>query len=133
MKKLLFILILISALSAIINAQQGFVDFDNDTISADTNTYSLGQKVKTTLGVIGFEFYKVDVTDSLSICRLEGSMDGDEWTALTGTATLAATTTDGRTLLYTSTLYYLYYRAFLACASGDEVAITYPYFIYKEE
>jgi hypothetical protein len=135
MKKLL-ILVIALALGASLNAQQYIYTFANDTVSADTNTYpSLTGKIKaaSSTGLLSFQFTKVDVTDSLSFARIEGSDNGTTWTILTDNAALVNTTTDGTTKLYLSTpLLYLYYRVRIACAAGDRVAVTSPTLIYKD-
>jgi len=110
----------------------------DDTIKADTNYYpsTSGYIIsKITTGSISFTFTHTDVTDSLKYARLEWSDDLVTWTAApTGTGVLANTTTNGQSKIYLSTpLTALYYRAFLACATGDTVAITNPTLMYKEK
>ena len=110
----------------------------DDTIQADTNYYpsATGYVIsKITTGSISFTFTHTDVADSLSYARLEWSDDRLTWTAATGTGVLTAgKTTDGQSKVYVSTpLTALYYRAALACATGDTVAITNPTLMYKEK
>lgn len=117
------------------NAQKQNKPFDDDTISADTNVYISNVKVTGySTFVVEFAFTKTDVTDSLSVAKMQGSMDNTNWVDLAdATANLTNTTTDGTTILYVVNPVFLYYRGFLACASGDEVAITDPGIYIKED
>lgn len=136
MKYILILALILASVS--VDAQQYYREFADDTIAVDTNYYpsSTGYvKSKVNTGVVTFTFTHTDVADSLAIARLEGRDNTSQtWTALTGTAILSQTTTDGTSKIYTTTpLTYLYYRAFLSCASGDSVAITDPILMYKED
>ena len=117
------------------NAQRQNKLFLNDTVSADTTTYTSNLKVDKYAGVVvNFTFTKIDVTDSLAVAKLQGSNDNSAWIDLAdATANLTNTSTDGTTNLYIVTPIYLYYRGFLACASGDAVAITNARVIIKED
>ena len=134
MRKLLFILFaLIVAINA--NAQKQVKQFASDTISADTNVYVSNTLVKKYSNTsVAFVFTKADITDSLSVAKMQGSMNNSTWVDLTdATANLANTSTDGTTTLYIVNPIYLYYRGFLACASGDAVNVTSAWFVIKED
>lgn len=144
MKNILLIFIVLFAFISIESKGQKYIYPPNssstawdDTIQADTNYYPSATGYLKTPGVVGsvsFTFYHTDVDDSLSYARLEWSDDLVTWTAMTGNAALSETTTDGQDKVYTSTpLLHRYYRAALACASGDTVAITNPTLMRKEE
>ena len=126
-----------------VDAQQYVQTFSNDTVQADTTYFpssssapgtlrpSYGIKSSISTGVVSFTFTHTDVADSLSFAGIEGSNDATNWTSA---ATLAATSTDGTSTIYTSTpLSWLYYRVRLSCATDDTVAITNPKLIYKEK
>ena len=134
MRYLLACLLLVLGMA--VNAQKYIYFPANDTIKGDTTTFGLVKSVESA-GSVVFMFTHTDVTDSLTVAKIEGAYTNTAsttWTALTGTAVLANTTTDGTATLYTSTpLLYLYYRGFLSCASGDTVAITNPMVLYKRE
>jgi len=134
MKRFIFIM-LVAFVALAANAQKQNYPFSNDTISADTNLYASNVLVDGYANtVISFTFTKVDVTDSLSVAKIQGSNDNTTFVDLTdATANLTSTSTDGTTVLYLVNPLFLYYRGFLACASGDAVAITNPRFIIKED
>jgi hypothetical protein len=133
MKKIILLLAILS-LAITSNAQVLNLKFSDDIIEGDTTTYTPNYVVnKYSNAFVAFAFTKTDVTDSLSIARMEGSMDNENFIALTGNAALTETTTDGTTVLYVTSPKYLYYRGFLACASGDTVSITNARFIIKED
>lgn len=117
------------------SAQVQSKTFSNDTISGDTNLYASNVAVTGYSSfVVEFAFTKVDVTDSLSVAKMQGSMDNTNWVDLTdATANLTNTTTDGTTILYVTNPVFLYYRGFLACAASDVVAITNPGIYIKED
>ena len=126
---------LMVGLGLTVNAQVQNKLFTNDTVSADTNTYTSNVKVdKYSTVVVEFGFTKSDVTDSLSVAKMQGSLDNTNWVDVAdATASLAATSTDGTTILYVVNPVYLYYRGFLACATGDVVAVTNARIIIKED
>jgi hypothetical protein len=136
MKRILFLCFAL-ALGVSLSAQQYKYTFANDTVKGDTNYYPSPTgfiKSVTSTGVVSFTLTHTDVKDSLKYVRLEGSDDAITWVALTGNAALVNTTTDGTSKIYASTpLTYLYYRAFVAAASGDTVAVTSPILIYKDK
>lgn len=133
--KNIFFIFLISLLFAVTaSSQVQYKPFSDDTIKADTNTYKSNRIVKKyTTTVVAFTFTKSDVADSLAKCNMRGSMDNTTFVDLTGNAALTTTTTDGTTTLYVTNPIYLYYDAFLSCATGDTVAVTNPSFIIKED
>lgn len=134
MKKLIIFSLLI-ALGVTVNAQNQLRSFDNDTIKGDTNTYVSNKKIPEYKDIlVAFAFTKSDVTDSLSVAKMQGSFDNSTFVDLTDTnASLTTTTTDGTTVLYVTDPIYLYYRGFLAAATGDTVAITDAKFIIKKD
>lgn len=134
MKKL-FSILLFAFVAFALNAQVQNKLFLNDTISGDTTTYTSNAKVdEYSTQVVLFGFTKADVTDSLSVAKMQGSLDNSNWVDLAdATANLAATTTDGTTVLYVTNPVFLYYRGFLACATGDIVAVTNARIIIKED
>jgi hypothetical protein len=97
-----------------------------------TAGYDMGA---TSTGSVLFQFTKTDKTDSLNYARFEYlDQFGGTWTAMTGTAALVNTTTDGTTVLYTSTpLLHKYYRAILHCVAGDTVKITNATLLIKDK
>lgn len=139
MKKL-FILSLFAFIVLALSAQRIEKDYvcstctiTIDTVAAETVYYTYARPVKTFDGILGWIFTKTDITDSLSICKMQGSMVSDFSAVvdLTGTAALLNTTTDGTTFLYVTDPVYLYYRLKLTAASGDSVKITNCKLIYK--
>ncbi len=134
MKKLL-ILSLLFMLGITVSAQVQYKSFAADTVSADTSVYLSNRAVdKYTTVVVSFVFTKADITDSLSVAKMQGSMDNSTWIDLTdATANLTNTSTDGTSILYVTNPIYLYYRGFLACASGDAVDIPNAWFVIKED
>ncbi len=105
-----------------------------DTVKGDTVYITPGIPFYEYNGIVGFQGTKADVTDSLSIMRMEGSWNGSNWVALTESTTYKTlTTTDGNYFLYDSDPEYLYYRLMLAAASGDTVANSNLIFISKEK
>ena len=118
-----------------INAQVQNKSFSNDTIQADTTEYVSNRLIKGYSNtVLVFAFTKTDVADSLSVAKIQGSMDNSAFIDLTdASANLTNTTTDGTTALYVTNPLFLYYRGFLAAATGDTVAITNAGFYIKEE
>jgi len=139
MKK--FIIISLLAFAALaVNAQRIEKDYvcstcttTSDTIAAETVYYTYARPVKTFDGILGWEFTKEDIADSLSVCKLQGCMTSNFATAvdLTGTALLSNTTTNGSTFLYVTNPIYLYYRLKVTAATGDTVKITNCKLIYN--
>jgi hypothetical protein len=134
MKKLIFLIAILFAWTAV-SAQFQNKGFDNDTIKGDTTTYVSNKKVtKHNNMVVIFAFTKVDVTDSLSVAKIQGSTDNSEFYDITdASANLTETSTDGRTRLYVENPLDLYFRGFLGCATGDTVAVTNADLIIKED
>lgn len=135
MKKIVFLFIF-SLLFAVSFSQKRYFTPANDTVKADTNYIpsASGFKYDKSGGSVSYTFTHTDVADSLSYARLEWSDDQTTWTALTGNADLGATSTDGQSKIYATTpLIDLYYRAAIACATGDTVAITGQIFMIKTE
>lgn len=143
MKKLLLLSLVFAFAMVSVNAQQFLRTYANDTVKADTNYYpssnsdpntlspSYGVKSTISTGVVSFTFTHTDVADSLAFAGIEGSNNASNWYTV---STVAATSTDGESVVSTSTpLTYLYYRARLSAASGDTVAITNARIIYKEK
>ena len=126
---------LMVSLGFTVSAQKQNKPFSNDTIQADTNLYPSNVKVTGYSGsVVEFAFTKADVADSMSVAKIQGSMDNSAFIDLTdATANLTSTTTDGTTVLYVTNPVFLYYRGFLACATGDTVAVTNPGIYIKED
>lgn len=133
MKKIFIIFTLILAFVFTANAQKANKSFSNTQIAGDTSYFDAGWKSTIYSGFLGYFVTKADVADSLSILRMEGSMDGTNFVALTGNAALTTTTTDGSTLLYVTSPKYIYYRLMAAAATGDTVNLTNLKFIYKLE
>ncbi len=135
MKKILILLfaMMLSAMTA--QAQKQYKTFANDTIKAEVATYPSNAKVtKYSTQVVIFSFRKIDVADSLSAAKIQGSTDNSAWYDLSAaSANLTETTTDGTTRLYVTNPVDLYYRGYLSCATGDTVAVTYPTLIIKED
>lgn len=135
MKKIVFLFIF-SLLFTVSFSQKRYFTPANDTVKADTNYIPSANGFKHTIsgGSVSYTFTHTDVADSLSYARLEWSDNQTTWTALTGNAALGATTTNGQSKIYASNpLIHLYYRAAIACATGDTVAITGQIFMIKEE
>jgi hypothetical protein len=105
----------------------------SDTVAAETVYYSYAVPVKTSDGILGFQFTKADLTDSCSVIKMQGSQFSTFTSVvdLTGTAALANTTTDGTTFLYVTDPVYLFYRLKVTAASGDAVKFTNVKLIYK--
>lgn len=136
MKKLLFLIsIILLTLTFNVNAQKQNKAFADDTIKATTNLYVSNQKItEYSTTVVAFTFSKVDVADSLSVAKIQGSNDNSTFYDLAASsANLTITSTDGTTRLYVTNPLDLYYRGVLTCATGDTVAITNPAFIIKED
>lgn len=135
MKKIIFLFIF-SLIFAVSFSQKRYFTPANDTVKADTNYIPSASGFKHTIsgGSVSYTFTHTDVADSLSYARLEWSDDQTTWTALTGNAALGETSTDGQSKVYDYTpLVHLYYRAAIACAAGDTVAVTGQIFMIKEE
>lgn len=134
MKKLILILSVIFVFGSLANAQKrNSLLATNDTIAAETTYYNPSDKVILHSGVVGFFISKKDVADSLSVLKMQGSMDNTNFVDLTGNAALAETTTDGITFLYVTAPLYLYYRLKGTAASGDSVDMQTVRYIYKED
>jgi len=135
MKKLFLISLLFVVLGITASAQKQSYPFANDTVQADTSTYAGNRAVeKYSTTVVTFTFVKVDVADSLSVAKIQGSNNNVNFYDLAdASANLAATSTDGVSRLYVTNPLDLYYRGFLACASGDTVAVTNAILIVKED
>jgi len=136
MKKLLILIsIFVLAFTFNVDAQKQNKAFADDTIKAETNLYVSNQIVKEySTTVITFTFTKADVTDSLSVAKIQGSNDNTTFYDISdASANLSVTSTDGTTRLYVVNPLDLYYRGVLTCASGDTVAITNPAIIIKED
>ena len=135
MKKLLIFSFLFVMLGMTVSAQVQYKSFAADTIAADTSVYLSNRAVdKYTSTVVSFVFTKADIADSLSVAKLQGSMDNSTWIDLAdATANLTNTSTDGTSILYVTNPIFLYYRGFLACASGDSVDIPNAWFVIKED
>jgi len=136
MKKLIVIsLLVVVAMAA--NAQKYFSQPSNTSVAGDTNYVpaAAGYDLKNYQdGVFSYTFTHTDVADSLSYARLEGSMDGSTWVALTGNAALSATSTDGQDIIYVSTpIIYRYLRGALAAATGDTSTISGQILYFKTE
>lgn len=121
-----------------VNAQKYYYEAADDTIKADTNYIpsSSGYDLKNIeSGVLSFTFTHTDVADSLSYAKIEWrNSTSDSWTAYTGNAIVANTSTDGQSRIYISTpLIDRYARVRLSCASGDTVAITNQTLMLKED
>lgn len=109
--------------------------FANDTVKgAQTKYFTSGYKVKDYSGIVLFSLVKTDIADSLSALNIQGANHSDFTDAvnLGSTAALAATTTNGATILYETVPKYMYYRLRATCAAGDTVAISKVKFIYKK-
>ena len=134
MKHILTILML-AVLGTAAFGQKQYKSFTNDTVQGNTLTYASNVKVtKYANSYVGFIFTHTDVTDSLSVAKLQGSFDNSTFVDCDDeTASLSLTTTDGTSILYLTSPKYLYYRAVLTAATGDEVAITNAVFIIKED
>jgi hypothetical protein len=128
---------LVIGLGLVANAQEQFKPFPNDTVMADTNTYISNKFVDGYSNtVVIFAFTKKDVKDSLSVAKIQGSMtneDGSFIDVTDATGNLTNTSTDGTTILYVENPIHFYYRGFLACATGDTVAVTDPGIYLKKE
>lgn len=136
MKKILLLIsIFVFALTVNVDAQKQNKPFADDTIKADINLYASNYKVtKYSTQIVTFTFTKVDVADSLSVAKIQGSNDNTTFYDLPdASANLAATSADGTTRLYVTNPLDLYYRGYLSCATGDTVAITNPAIIIKED
>ena len=118
-----------------VDAQKQLKSFANDTVQAETLTYVSNKKVEQYANqVVIFAFTHTDIQDSLSVAKMQGSVDNTNFFDLTdATASLTETTTDGTTALYVTNPKFLYYRALLTAATGDTVKITNAYFIVKED
>lgn len=133
MKKL-FIIIALIAFVANVNAQRVNTTLKTDASVISGTVYSTPSvKIEKYSGLVGFFIKKTDVKDSLTVLRMEGSMDATNYIALTGAAALTTTTTDGTVFLYETSPKYLYYRLNATAATGDTVTLNTVRFIYKEQ
>jgi hypothetical protein len=130
MRKLLLISLL-AVLGIAVNAQKYVADWTTaDTLKGNVTRYypsSAGYDCAGIgTGVINFTFTHTDKTDSLNYARIEFLNNASaSWVALTGTAALTLTTTDGQSVLYTTTpILHKKYRVALHTAAGDTVKIT---------
>jgi len=129
---------LVAFLGLAANAQKRNVSITTDTVQgAETvyfaPTYSYTYTgVSSYAGLVGFQFTKTDIADSLSVLTLQGSYDGTNYVAITSSgASLTETTTDGNFLLYEANPLFLKYRLAATCASGDTVKFTNVKYIHK--
>ncbi len=133
MKKL-FILACLLVAVAVTRAQEIDKSFVSDTAISGTIYFSYTKPIVPATGVLGFIFTKTDIKDSCTVLKLQGAMES-AFTApvdQTGTAALAATTTDGTSFLYVTSPPYLYYRLKATVASGDSVKFTNVRLVYKK-
>lgn len=134
MKWILCLVIILAFTLSDVGAQKINKSFDSDTISADTTYFNVGRSIELTNGTISFQFSTIDVADSLSFARIEGSRDNLNFIPLTGSAAITETTTDGFKEAYiVNDLRFIYYRLGVACAVGDTVAVSNIGVIYKTE
>ena len=136
MKKILLLIsIIVLAFTINVDAQKQNKPCADDTIKADTNIYVSNYNVdKFSTTVVIFSFTKEDLTDSLNVAKIQGSIDNSEFYDLTdASASLVVLTTDGTSRLYVDNPIDLFFRAFLSCAASDTVAITNPTWIVKED
>jgi len=137
MKKSLFILLALVSLAA--NAQLRNVSLAADTVKGAETIYfapSFNYVYSGTslyAGLVGFQFTKTDVADSLSVLKMQGSYDGTNYVDLTSTtSSLTNTTTNGNFFLYEVNPVFLKYRLLATCASGDTVRFSNVRYIHKD-
>jgi len=134
MKKFIILIAILFAGMAV-SAQVQLKSFDNDTIKATTANYVSNQKVKKySTTTVAFVFTHTDVADSLSVAKIQGSLDNTNFYDLAdASANLLITSTDGTSRLYVENPIDLYFKGVLTAATGDTVAITNAKFVIKED
>lgn len=126
---------LIIAVVATTSAQKQYQTLTGDTVIGTTTYFTPGFKLPLYDGIFAVSFRKVDIKDSLTVCKLQGAMQSDFGDAQDISDTggyLSNTTTDGYTVLYVATPKYLYYRLKTTTASGDSVYVYDINAVYKE-
>lgn len=138
MKKILLLISVICFFALNVNAQKLYYPVADVSIEGDTAYVpsSSGYDLRNIeSGVLSYTFTHTDGTDSLSFAGFEyRNTTAQSWTAYTGNAVLAATSTDGQDRLYLSTpIIDRFIRIRLSCAANDTVAITKAVLMLKED